>query len=119
MRICEADALHYLRGHADCKGIVNLALKVGLSRYRFVEYNITPDEQIAWSSNRYVTLNQHTVNLANSFIRKRPKILEIPYCRVQSEEEFYSPKINNQLGHSLNSECPSLFWRYKTWMPTN
>lgn len=47
MRTCEADALHYLRGHADCKGIVNLALEVGLSRYRFVEYNITPDEQIA------------------------------------------------------------------------
>ena len=76
MRTCVADVLYELRGHAGCKVIMDLALKVGLSRYRFVEYNITSDGQIAWNSNRYVIPNQKIEGLANSFIRKRPKILE-------------------------------------------
>ena len=76
MRTCVADVLHELRGHAGCKVIVDLALKVGLSKYRFVEYNISHDGQIDWNSSRYVIPNQKIEGLANSFIRKRPKMLE-------------------------------------------
>jgi hypothetical protein len=76
MRKCMTDALNYIHGQTGCKVIVDLALKVGLSKYRFVEYNISHDGQIAWNSNRYVTPSKQTVDLADSFIRKRRQILE-------------------------------------------
>ena len=48
------------------------------------------------------------VSLANLFICKRPKILEDSMLS-RSERRRIPQSENNQLGHSLNSECPSLF----------
>ena len=57
------------------KVIVDLALKVGVNKYRFVAYNVTDGGKILWNSGKYVTPCVDIVKLANSLIRQKRDIL--------------------------------------------
>ena len=56
-------------------GKILLALKVGVNKYRFVAYDITDDGKILWNSGKYVTPCEDIVKLANSLIRQKSDIL--------------------------------------------
>lgn len=57
------------------KIIVDLALKVGCNKYRFVAYNVSDDGKILWNSSSYITPCEDIVKLANSFIMQRKDAL--------------------------------------------
>lgn len=63
------------QNRAERKVIVDLALKVGMNEYRFVEYDVTDDGGIVWNSGAYVTPSENIVKLANSFVRQRKDVL--------------------------------------------
>ena len=57
------------------KIIVDLALKVGVNKYRFVEYDVGADGKLIWSSSSYVTPSEQLTTLSNHFIRKKETVL--------------------------------------------
>ena len=57
------------------KILVDLALKVGMNKYRFVEYDVGADGKLIWSSSSYVTPPARMITLANHFIRKKETVL--------------------------------------------
>ncbi len=57
------------------KIIVDLALKVGVNKYRFVEYDVGADGKLIWSSSSYVTPSARLITLSNHFIRKKETAL--------------------------------------------
>ena len=57
------------------KIIVDLALKVGVNKYRFVEYDVGADGKLIWSSSSYVTPSAQLITLSNHFIRKKETVL--------------------------------------------
>ena len=63
------------QNRTERKVIVDLALKVGVNKYRFVAYDITADGKILWNSGKYVAPREDIVKLANSFIRQKIDIL--------------------------------------------
>lgn len=57
------------------KVLVDLALKVGINKYRFIVCDVTGDGNILVTSGRNIIPNTDIIELANSFIRQRYKIL--------------------------------------------
>ena len=57
------------KGNAT-KILVDFALKVGLSSYRFVEFYISEADTIIYDSNEYVHPSDKLFKLANSYIRE-------------------------------------------------
>lgn len=74
-RKCLSSILIDTRNRIERKVIVDLALKVGVNKYRFIAYNVTDGGKILWDSGRYVTPCEDIVRIANSLIRKRSNIL--------------------------------------------
>lgn len=66
------------KNRTERKVIVDLALKAGANKYRFVEYDVTDDGKILWNSAKYVIPCKDIVRLANSFIRQKNEILTNP-----------------------------------------
>lgn len=58
------------------KILVDLALKVGINKYRFVEYNITDEGTIITTNFLYVIPNNSIIKLANSFIKQKKESLK-------------------------------------------
>lgn len=75
LRKCLSDVLVCTQDRVERKIIVDLALKVGINKYRFVAYNITDDGKILWNSSAYVTPCNDIIKLANSFIRQKSDVL--------------------------------------------
>lgn len=75
VRKCLSSILVDTQNRIERKVIVDLALKVGVNKYRFVAYDITADGKILWNSGKYVTPREDIVKLANSFIRQKSDIL--------------------------------------------
>ena len=75
VRKCLASAQVDTQNRAERKVIVDLALRVGMNEYRFVEYDVTNDGEIVWNTGKYVTPNEDIVKLADSFIRQKNDIL--------------------------------------------
>lgn len=75
VRKCLLDILVCTQNRPERKIIVDLALKVGINKYRFVAYNITDDGKILWNSSTYITPCDDIIQLANSFIKQRSDIL--------------------------------------------
>lgn len=87
VRKCLSSILVDTQNRIERKVIVDLALKVGVNKYRFVAYDITDDGKILWNSGKYVTPREDIVKLANSFIRQKSDILaNSMLCR--SEQAF-------------------------------
>ena len=75
VRKCLSSILMDTQNRIERKVIVDLALKVGVNKYRFVAYDITNDGRILWNSGKYVTPCEDIVELANSLIRQKSDIL--------------------------------------------
>ena len=75
VRKCLSSILVDTQNRIERKVIVDLALKVGVNKYRFVAYDITNDGRILWNSGKYVTPCEDIVKLANSLIRQKSDIL--------------------------------------------
>ena len=75
LRKCLSTILITTQNRLERKIIVDLALKVGLTEYRFVAYDITDDGKILWNSSQYITPCENIISLANSFIQQRSAIL--------------------------------------------
>ena len=75
VRKCLSSILMDTQNRIERKVIVDLALKVGVNKYRFVAYDITDDGKILWNSGKYVTPCEDIVKLANSLIRQKSDIL--------------------------------------------
>ena len=75
VRKCLSSILVDTQNRIERKVIVDLALKVGVNKYRFVAYDITDDGKILWNSGKYVTPCEDIVKLANSLIRQKSDIL--------------------------------------------
>lgn len=63
------------QNRTERKIIVDLALKVGINEYRFVEFDISDEGKILWKSNKYVTPCNDIVTCANSIITKKGDLL--------------------------------------------
>ena len=57
------------------KIIVDLALKVGMNKYRFVACDVTDDGKVLWNSSKYVTPCDDITKQANFFIKQNKDIL--------------------------------------------
>lgn len=75
IRKCLSSVLVDTQNRMERKVIVDLALRVGVNKYRFVVYDITNDGKILWNSGKYITPCEDIVKLANSFIRQKSDIL--------------------------------------------
>ena len=51
--------------------LVDLALKTGIDKYRFVEFDINEAGKIDLNSNKYVSLNTFYETLANNFLKDK------------------------------------------------
>lgn len=75
VRKCLSSILVGTQNKVGRKVLVDLALKVGITKYRFVVFDITDDGKILWNSSKYITPCEDIVKLANSFIRQKSDIL--------------------------------------------
>lgn len=75
VRKCLSSILVDTQNRIERKVIVDLALKAGVNKYRFVAYDITADGKILWNNGKYVTPREDIVKLANSLIRQKRDIL--------------------------------------------
>ena len=75
IRKCLSSVLVDTQNRMERKVIVDLALRIGVNKYRFVVYDITNDGKILWNSGKYITPCEDIVKLANSFIRQKSDIL--------------------------------------------
>lgn len=55
--------------------LVDLALKTGIDKYRFVEFDINESGKIDLNSHRYVSLNLFYETLANNFLKDKKEIV--------------------------------------------
>lgn len=55
--------------------LVDLALKIGIDKYRFVEFDINELGKIDLNSHRYGSLNPFYETLANNFLKDKKEIL--------------------------------------------
>lgn len=75
IRKCLSNIVVFTQNRPERKIIVDLALKVGINKYRFVSYNITDDGKILLNSSVYIIPCDDIIKLANSFIKQRSDIL--------------------------------------------
>lgn len=52
---------------------MNLALKTGIDKYRFVEFDINESGKIELDSYKYVSLNAFYEILANNYLKEKKK----------------------------------------------
>ncbi|WP_418967519.1 type II toxin-antitoxin system RnlB family antitoxin [Catenibacterium sp.] len=55
--------------------LVDLALKTGIDKYRFVEFDINESGKIDLNSHRYVSLNTFYETLANNNLKEKKEIV--------------------------------------------
>lgn len=55
--------------------LVDLALKIGIDKYRFVEFDINESGKIDLNSHRYVSLNAFYEILANNYLKEKKEIV--------------------------------------------
>lgn len=75
VRKCLSNMLVCTQNRAERKVIVDLALKVGMNKYRFVSYSITDGGKILWNTSKYITPCDNIVQIANSFIKQKKDIV--------------------------------------------
>lgn len=57
------------------KAIVDLALKSGIDKYRFVSFDIDESGRIIRGSNRYVNISKDIENSANEFLKEQKDVV--------------------------------------------
>ena len=75
VRKCLSDISIEIQNRNERRVIVNLALKVGINKYRFVVYDVTDDGKIRWDSGEYIVPCDSIVEMANSIIGQEKRIL--------------------------------------------
>lgn len=55
--------------------LVDLALKAGIDKYRFVEFDINESGKIDLNSYKYVSLNTFYETLANNYLKEKKEIV--------------------------------------------
>lgn len=55
--------------------LVDFALKTGIDKYRFVEFDINESGKIDLNSHRYVSLNSFYETLANNYLKEKKEIV--------------------------------------------
>lgn len=82
VRKCLSDILIDVQNKKESKVIVDLALRVGINKYRFVVYDIADGGKILWDSGEYIIPCDSIVKLANSFIRQKKSFYQIPCYQI-------------------------------------
>ncbi len=75
VRKCLSRVLVATKNRTQRKVIVDLALKVGVNEFRFVEYDITDSGKILWDSGKYTVPTKKIKEYANLFISEKEGIL--------------------------------------------
>lgn len=75
VRKCLSDILVCTQNRTERSVIVDLALKVGVNKYRFISCDITDDGKVLWNSSKYVTPCKNIVQFANSILKQQHNIL--------------------------------------------
>lgn len=73
---CLSDFLISTEQRTERKILVDLALKVGLNEYRFVDYDVDEDGKILFNSSRYLHPTKKIIQIADSFIKQQREIVE-------------------------------------------
>lgn len=89
VRKCLSDILVPTQNRAERKVIVDLALKVGLNKYRFVACNITDDGEILWNSSTYIMPCDDIVKFANLFVMQKKEILSNSMLPNSTKKALY------------------------------
>lgn len=88
LRKCLTDISIAVDGRTERKVIVDLALKTGLNKYRFVSYSVNDIGKILWSSSAYISPCAKIVTIANSIIKQKPEILSNSMLSSAAQEEL-------------------------------
>lgn len=68
------------------KIIVDLALKSGVNKYRFIVLTINNEGTVLWDSNAYVEVDEFVKNSANKFLQEKKEIVMnsiLPSSKIQ------------------------------------
>lgn len=57
------------------KAIVDLALKTGVNKYRFVEFDLDSAGKIILNTNNYVSVSEEIETLANRYLQEKKEIV--------------------------------------------
>lgn len=57
------------------KAIVDLALKTGVNKYRFVEFDLDSEGKIILNTNNYVSVSEEIETLANRYLQEKKEIV--------------------------------------------
>lgn len=75
LKKCLSEIVFEGQSRIEKKIIVDLALKSGVNKYRFVTYNITANGEILWNSSEYVTPSNDVIEFANLLLRSKKEIV--------------------------------------------
>jgi hypothetical protein len=89
VRKCLSDILVSTQNRVERKVIIDLALKVGFNKYRFVVCNITDDGEILWNSSTYIMPCDDIVKLANLFLMQKSDIFSNSMLPNSTKKALY------------------------------
>lgn len=75
LRKCLSEFIFCAQGRSERKIIVDLALKSGINKYRFVTYNITDRGEVLWDSSENITPSNDIIEYANLFLKQKKDII--------------------------------------------
>lgn len=75
LKKCLSELVFSGQSKIEQKIIIDLALKSGVNKYRFVTYNITASGEILWNSSEYVTPGNDVIEFANFLLRSKKDIV--------------------------------------------
>lgn len=71
------------------KVLVDLALKTGLNKYRFVTFDVDNNGKIILNTNSYVNVSNDIEKAANSFCNREKILSIIHFYRVHRKRNFF------------------------------
>lgn len=76
LRNCLSEFVFCDLGRSERKIIVDLALKSGINKYRFITYNITESGKVLLDSSECITPSNDIIEFANSILNKEKDIVK-------------------------------------------
>lgn len=71
------------------KVLVDLALKTGLNKYRFVTFDVDNNGKIILNTNSYVNVSNDIEKAANSFLQQRKDIINNSLLSSTQKKKFF------------------------------
>lgn len=70
--------------------LVDLALVVGCSKYRFVKFNLDDKGKIIWSSQSYVNVDNNLLKKVNSFLQGKTDCVTNSFLTIKEQNSILS-----------------------------